>query len=281
MGLQSLLIALINNSFARDASQQRAHWHIEVARACMLLDSGITPQARLSLDFSHRYWVWLAEHAATMADDPAALWQSPDSRLRPLVRSSSTKHGSWFVEQQGDQTRPLPQVNEQPENEQWQSMRRLWARPQRQPTQQLGDRAKAKPSISLDVDTQPVDDSSMSSEDGVGSSSALTRSDSGVPMLSASSSGDDSSSSGENAAGALVRPAAGSPAGPATPPTDGNKGLPLPPFLPLPGAHDLRRPFFFCEELTGGAAAERRRPAVRARSMLESGLRPEELLSSE
>ena len=56
LGLQSLLIALINNSFSRHLESQRAHWYIEVARACMLLDCDMSSRQRLSRDFAHREW---------------------------------------------------------------------------------------------------------------------------------------------------------------------------------------------------------------------------------
>lgn len=70
VGLMALLIALMTRAFDIHLSQPRSRWHIERVRACMLLESGMSPRARLHPAQRNRYFIWL----------PASLGVSSEAR---------------------------------------------------------------------------------------------------------------------------------------------------------------------------------------------------------
>jgi hypothetical protein len=59
IGLLALLTAVLTHAFEEHMSKPRSRWLIERARACMLLDSALSPWERLSLPLHARYFLWL------------------------------------------------------------------------------------------------------------------------------------------------------------------------------------------------------------------------------
>ena len=57
--LTSLLIALITNVFMQHMKDPRSRWHLERARASLMIESSLTTWERLSLPLQHRYFIWL------------------------------------------------------------------------------------------------------------------------------------------------------------------------------------------------------------------------------
>ena len=57
--LISLLIALVTNVFMQHMKDPRSRWHLERARASLMIEASLTNWQRLSLPLQHRYFIWL------------------------------------------------------------------------------------------------------------------------------------------------------------------------------------------------------------------------------
>jgi len=88
--LVTLMLAMVTSSFDQYDRHPTLRWHVERARAVLLIEADLSPWNWLSLPLQHRYFLWLRRRArwTTAAASP----RTASRRARcPRGRSSSRR----------------------------------------------------------------------------------------------------------------------------------------------------------------------------------------------
>jgi hypothetical protein len=81
--LVTLLLALVTSSFTRFQDKLTLRWHVERARAMLLIESTLSPWDRLSLPIQYRYFLWLRPDSQIEDEDEDLIGKATSKSLLP------------------------------------------------------------------------------------------------------------------------------------------------------------------------------------------------------
>ena len=81
--LVTLLLALVTSSFTRFQDKLTLRWHVERARAMLLIESTLSPWDRLSLPIQYRYFLCLRPDSQIEDEDEDLIGKATSKSLLP------------------------------------------------------------------------------------------------------------------------------------------------------------------------------------------------------